>query len=161
MAAGADTNATTREHAAPLHDAVLLGSRGAVRLLLDHGADPNLIDSVGGTPFALTTTVGDFDLAELMLERGGDPFIVDVNGSTPANGIASAPEPTGEQAAARKRVIARLEALHAWPAIPPEEVRVRVLSGHWQPPGANSRPPPKAVVDIMRGNWPHDGGRRG
>ena len=161
LAAGAKADHPEPKAPSPMYAAVLIGSRGAVRLLMDHGADPNLVDSVGTTPLALAASVGDFALAELMLGRGGDPFVADVNGGTPANLIPGAPEPTGEQAAARTRVVARLQALGAWPALAPEEVRVRVISGRWPPPGARSRPPSEAVVKQMRINWPHDGGRRG
>jgi hypothetical protein len=46
---------------------------GLVRLLLDHGADPNVVAGDGHTALDVATTAGASEIAALITERGGKP----------------------------------------------------------------------------------------
>ena len=63
-----------------------------VKLLLDHGADPNIqtdrtpgfgIRVKGGTPFLIAARANDVDVMRELLARGADPLIPTRNGTTP------------------------------------------------------------------------------
>ncbi|MDB5035116.1 MAG: Ankyrin repeat-containing protein [Chlorobi bacterium] len=71
---GADPNVTSYEIAeTPLHLAVRNGRRRAtVAMLLDHGADSDLPNARGLTPFALAMRFGNREAMELLRERGAD-----------------------------------------------------------------------------------------
>jgi len=85
---GADVNArTTNKAVTPLHLACRAKDMDRVRLLLDHGADPNAVDEDGGTP--LHRVVGDTDerskaIAALLREHGArlDVFAEALSGRT-------------------------------------------------------------------------------
>src|SRR5262249_4454171 len=66
--AGADVNAATNVGATPLFPAVN-ASAEAVKLLLDHGADPNHVTRSGMTPIMFTR---DAAVVALLLARGAD-----------------------------------------------------------------------------------------
>ena len=77
--------------ATPLQHAILARQAGAVRLLLDRGADPN---RVGGpnSPAPLLLAAGDTDptFVNLLLAHGADPAIEGKNGVTPLSQAVSA-----------------------------------------------------------------------
>lgn len=54
-----------------------------VYILLDAGADPNVIDVEGDSIFANAVRIGDFKLCTRMLEKGADINLKDKNGRTP------------------------------------------------------------------------------
>jgi len=77
--------------ATPLQHAILARQAGAVRLLLDRGADPNR----GAGPKALTPLLlaaGDTDptFVTLLLAHGADPTVEGENGVTPLSRAVSA-----------------------------------------------------------------------
>jgi ankyrin repeat protein len=73
---GADVNARDAAGFTPLHDAALAGDTGAVRLLLDHGANVNIGDKdSGATALYMAATMGREDAVKLLLEKGADPKI--------------------------------------------------------------------------------------
>jgi ankyrin repeat protein len=77
--------------ATPLQHAILARQSGAVRLLLDRGADPN---RVGGpnSPAPLLLAAGDTDpsFVNLLLRHGADPAVEDQRGVTPLSVAVSA-----------------------------------------------------------------------
>jgi len=70
--------------ATPLQHAILARQSGAVRLLLDRGADPNRVASPK-SPAPLLLAAGDPDptFVSLLLAHGADPAIEGENGVTP------------------------------------------------------------------------------
>ncbi len=73
IAAGADINARDGAGFTPLHDAALAGNAGAVRFLLDHGADVNIGDKdTGATALYMAATMGREEVVTLLLEKGAD-----------------------------------------------------------------------------------------
>ena len=159
LEAGATPNALYPQAHDPLEEAVRLRSRGAVRLLLDHGAEVNPPNEVGASPLETALTASAFAIAEVLLDHGADPFAADVNGGTPANSLVDF-DRDAEDAAAKPRVLARLRALGALPALAPAEVRREVLAGRWPPGHGHGRPPAAGVVATMRANWSPDGQTR-
>ena len=83
---GVDVNAQDRTDATPLAKAVY-GQHGAVRLLLDRGADPNV--PVKRDPFGLAiplhhaSVCGMVDIARLLLEHGASIEVKNKEGETP------------------------------------------------------------------------------
>jgi len=65
ISAGAEVNAKA-EAAAPIHGAVMGGSREMVRFLIESGADPSLPDYKGRDARTLATEMGRDDLASLI-----------------------------------------------------------------------------------------------
>ncbi len=65
LTAGAEVNAKA-EAAAPIHGAVMGGSREMVRFLIESGADPSLPDYKGRDARTLATEMGRSDLASLI-----------------------------------------------------------------------------------------------
>jgi ankyrin repeat protein len=95
--AGADVNlpAPTGDgwDATPLEHAILARQPGAVRLLLDRGADPNRAGSPNA-PSPLLLAAGDTDptFVTLLLAHGADPSIEGENGVTPlARAVSAGP----------------------------------------------------------------------
>lgn len=92
---GADANAPGPTgddwDATPLQHAILARQPGAVRLLLDRGADPN---RVGGprSPAPLLLAAGDIDptFVRLLLAHGADPAVEGERGATPLSTAVSA-----------------------------------------------------------------------
>lgn len=68
----------------PLHWAAADDQKGAMRLLLEAGAEVDVFDAVGMTPLALAVESGFLGVVELLLEHGAD-----VNAATAASGTQS------------------------------------------------------------------------
>jgi hypothetical protein len=69
-----------------LHDAVNFGSLQDVHLLLEYGADPNVIDEHGNTPlfYLGAPYIKDaFEKAQLLIEHGASVYVNNAEGKTP------------------------------------------------------------------------------
>ena len=77
--------------ATPLQHAILARQAGAVRLLLDRGADPNRVaDSTAPAPLLLAAGDTDPTFVNLLLAHGADAAIEDDSGVTPLSRAVSA-----------------------------------------------------------------------
>lgn len=57
---------------------------GAIKLLLDNGADPSLPEDVNGnTPLHIAANLGRINMVKLLLEKGADPKILNKAGKRP------------------------------------------------------------------------------
>jgi len=54
-----------------------------IRLLLEHGADPNSVDATKRPPLFHALNLGNIDAVRLLLEQGANPNTIDVLGMTP------------------------------------------------------------------------------
>ena len=66
----------------PLNSACASGSLEIARLLLDHGADPNLHQAGGYVPLHNAAQKGLVELIELLLVHGADPNLRAASGQT-------------------------------------------------------------------------------
>jgi ankyrin repeat protein len=66
----------------PLLFAARDGKVSSVKVLLDHGADINIVDPDRHTPLILALSSGHFDVAGLLIERGADVNMEDKVGQT-------------------------------------------------------------------------------
>jgi uncharacterized protein len=119
----------------PLRTAIELNAPGAVRMLLDFHADPDVAERTGRRPLHIALDQERFRIAELLLDRGADPWAVDVGGANLGSAVTS-PMVTNapDEDAARRRLQARLKHI-GWPDPVPTsaEVRALVKAGHWPP----------------------------
>lgn len=82
--AGADVHAAARNpmQVQAIHAAVSGRHLEALRLLLDHGADPNARQQSGYTPLMGAAGSGRDDMVDLLLGRGADPALTADGGKT-------------------------------------------------------------------------------
>jgi len=85
---GAEVNLVARNatiHVTPLHSAAAGSHPALVKLLLEHGADPNAAQDGGFTPLHSAAQNDDRESAEALLEAGADPSLANDDGKTPAD----------------------------------------------------------------------------
>lgn len=72
---GCRINAKDREGYTPLHFAARLEDASALAVLLEHGADPNIPNDKGVTPFHQYFLQGEIkaDVVRLFIDKGGKP----------------------------------------------------------------------------------------
>lgn len=119
----------------PVRAAIALGSAAGVRMLLDHGLDPDARDTLDRRPLHVALDMERFAIAELLLAAGADPFAIDAGGANLASSLAM-PMVTDapEEEAARARLAAGLARI-GWPhpAPTPREVLALAADGRWPP----------------------------
>jgi ankyrin repeat protein len=85
---GAEVNLVARHatiHVAPLHSAAAGSHSEIVKLLLEHGADPNAAQDGGFTPLHSAAHNDDRESVEALLAAGADPSLANDEGKTPAD----------------------------------------------------------------------------
>jgi ankyrin repeat protein len=70
-------------HVTPLHSAAAGSHPGIVKLLLEHGADPNAAQDGGFTPLHSAAQNDDVDSVESLIEAGADPRLANDEGKKP------------------------------------------------------------------------------
>jgi len=139
----------------PLRTAITLNSLGAVRMLLDFRADPEVMEATGNRPLHIALDMEHFRIAELLLDRGADPWAIDSGGAN--LGTAATTKmltDSAEEAEAQRRLAARLQKL-GWPEPVPSfrEVRNAALRGEWPPASVKgAKPVPPDVLAIIKAN---------
>jgi len=154
LIAGASPAPLCRGGYDPLADAIALASGGAVRLLLDHGADVNRRNALGHSSLLNAIDMQLFAVAELLIARGADIWAVDATGGTLGWGLSRPAIFTNpDDDAAQARLLTRLGNA-SWPFPPPnpQEVRRLVLAGKWPPDGHRGRHVaiPAEAIETMR-----------
>lgn len=86
---GGDANATESDKSALLW-ACSLRAADCAKTLLDHGANPNFTDPVGGTPLFAASFAGDLDVVAALLSKAADPGARDADGATALMAAAKA-----------------------------------------------------------------------
>ena len=84
---GAEVSLVARNaniHVTPLHSAAAGSHPGIVKLLLEHGADPNASQDGGFTPLHSAAANDDRESVEALLEAGADPGVANDEGKMPA-----------------------------------------------------------------------------
>jgi ankyrin repeat protein len=83
---GAEVSLVARNaniHVTPLHSAAAGSHPGIVKLLLEHGADPNAAQDGGFTPLHSAAQNDDVDSVESLIEAGADPRLANDEGKKP------------------------------------------------------------------------------
>ncbi|GMM56739.1 Hos4 protein [Maudiozyma humilis] len=92
LAAGEiDVNDQDNAGNTPLHEAALNGHLEVVRVLVEHGADPNVrsYEMFGDTPLIDASANGHLDVVSYLLAHGADPTITNAKGMTAYEAIES------------------------------------------------------------------------
>jgi uncharacterized protein len=105
---GAEVNSPSRngQRVPPLNSAAAGGNVETVRLLLEHGADPNGRQAGGFAPLHNAAQNGLLEMIDLLLARGAEINARAENGQTP---LAFAVEARRTEAAARLRTLGGIE----------------------------------------------------
>jgi uncharacterized protein len=77
-----DLPATNAMQVRPLHSAATARSLPIVRLLLEHGADPNSRQHGGWVPIHSAAQNGDLAIVELLMQHGANPSLANDTGVT-------------------------------------------------------------------------------
>ncbi|MDP5279639.1 ankyrin repeat domain-containing protein [Sphingomonas sp. DG1-23] len=156
LTAGASPN-PAGSPSGPLRTAITLNSLGAVRMLLDFRADPNVMEATGNRPLHTALDMEHFRIAELLLDRGADAWAIDGGGAN--LGTAATTKmltDSAEEGEAQRRLAERLKKL-GWPEPVPSfrDVRAAAASGNWPPAAARAAgaaPVPPAVLALIKAN---------
>lgn len=68
-----------------LHQLVKEGNLKCIRILVNLGAEVNMVDDMGRTPLHLSVIAGNTKVTQFLLKNGGNPDIKDSDGNTPVD----------------------------------------------------------------------------
>ncbi len=91
----------------PLLAAMLHRKPAAIKLLLDHGADPNRLHPLFGAATHVAVGQGDVELLQQLIDRGADLTLKNARGQTPSD-VITAGRAAGEQLAKAKAMLQSL-----------------------------------------------------
>jgi hypothetical protein len=80
---GIDINTAGNSRSTSLLLAASRGHEGCVKILLDQGANKELVDILGSTPLALAASGGHEGCVKILLDQGANKESVDISGRTP------------------------------------------------------------------------------
>jgi ankyrin repeat protein len=72
---GANVNSTDHDDLSPLYCAARNGQEPVVKMLLDAGADADLVDKKGSTPLDVTVAYGHESIATVLRNHGQTPAV--------------------------------------------------------------------------------------
>ncbi|XP_026852078.1 cyclin-dependent kinase 4 inhibitor B [Electrophorus electricus] len=82
---GADVNGVNRFGRTPIQ-VMMMGSTPVARVLLAHGADPNVVDAhAGATPLHDAARTGFLDTVKILIQFGANPDVGDNNNYRPVD----------------------------------------------------------------------------
>lgn len=120
---------------APFATAMTYRNLGAVRMLVRHGLKLDRPDVFGNTYLIDAASHRSFQIAEVLVDAGANPWRIGMGGGTAAYHIANAGEETGDEKAARERLVAKVRKPGLpWPPPAPQEVRERIMGVAWPSP---------------------------
>lgn len=68
-----------------LHQLVKEGNLKCIRILVNLGAEVNMVDVVGQTPLHLSVIAGNLAVTKFLLRNGANPDVKDKDGNTPVD----------------------------------------------------------------------------
>jgi hypothetical protein len=118
----------------PMQEMIMFSHKGAIMMLLRHGADPRYADAFGTDRVRTAIGSENTEIAELLVEKGGSLFSVAEDGSMAVHDLQAQPVvfKNAGSIAARDRLIAKAKVSGLpWP--PPDRAMVKqmVLAGQW------------------------------
>ncbi|KAG9492232.1 hypothetical protein GDO78_000641 [Eleutherodactylus coqui] len=85
LAAGGSVNEKNDEGVTLLHIASACGFKEVISQLLEHNADPNVIDNLYWTPLHLAAKYGQTNIVKILLVHQANPNILNCNGEKPSD----------------------------------------------------------------------------
>jgi uncharacterized protein len=86
-------NSTAMDGDSILHKAVSSKDVEAVRILLNHGADPNILGDMGCTPLHEAVELAQLEIVETLLKAGASPLVLSEFKQSPIDIACLQPDP--------------------------------------------------------------------
>jgi hypothetical protein len=136
----------------PRRTAITVNALDAIRMLLDSGMDPNVMEATGNRPLHTAVDMEHFPAAELLLDRGADPWAIDSSGANLASS-ATMPMATSSAAEESAQLLLAARARSLGRPMPVPSPRAIARSGYKQT-GRPRRREPRAPRPFQRRSFP-------